>query len=218
MSIIKRIYNKCWNIRLEVYLWLRRRRLKNHNFSIISNNCVGGIMSHDLHERFNSPTVNLWFTSDDFFVFTRDLDYFLKADIIETFESGIGYPIGRIYYNEGFITLYFTHYKCFSDAVEKWRERAERVDKNNLFIVFEYPAINDDFDEQEKVKKQFDSIPYKDKIMITKQSDISSENIVHMQLYDSSYYPGKILSRKNKVSVKRYLDDYDYISFLNKSK
>lgn len=36
-----------------------RLRLQNKDFSIISNHCMGGIISHDLGLEFKSPTVNL---------------------------------------------------------------------------------------------------------------------------------------------------------------
>lgn len=218
MDFFKKVYNKCWNLRLKAYLQLKRRRLKNHDFSLITQNCIGGIMSHDLQERFNSPTVNLWFKPEDFLVFVDDLDYYLNAEIVEAFEEGIDYPIGRIYRSEHYITIYFEHYRTFEDAVAKWKERAGRVRKDNLFVVFEYPAINDTLEEQKEMKKKFDAIPYKNKIMITKCSDLSSDNIVHLHFYDETFFPGKILKRKNRVSVKRFLDDCDYVSFLNTGK
>ena len=218
MAFFKRVYNKSWNIRLKMYLRKKRKLLMNHNFSIISENCIGGIMSHDLHERFNSPTVNLWLKPEDFFIFVGDLDYFLNAEVVESFEKGIDYPIGRIYKGDSYISVYFMHYSNFSEAVEKWKERAKRIQKDNLFVVFEYPAIYDTLEEQIEVKKQFDAIPYQNKIMITKESDLSGDNIVHMSFYDETYFPGKILKRKNRFSVKRYLDDYDYVSFLNAKK
>lgn len=215
MDFFVRAYNKIWNIRLKIYLWWKRKRLKNHNFSIISKNCIGGVMSHDLGERFNSPTVNLWFNPEDFFVFVSDLDYYLNCEIKEAFEDGINYPVGRMYNGDQYITVYFMHYHSFPEAIEKWKERSKRVRKDNLFVVFEYPAINATREEQEEVKRKFDAIPCENKIMITKRSELTGKNIVHMRFYDETHYSGKILSRKNRLSVKRFLDDYDYVSFLN---
>ena len=60
--------------------WLRtpvnRRNiaaLKNTEFSLISSNCNGGFMLHDLGLQFRSPTVNLWIPPSDFIRFLRDL-------------------------------------------------------------------------------------------------------------------------------------------------
>ncbi len=55
-----------------------RKRLKNKNFTVLSNNCVGGVILHELGERFNSPTVNLFFKAEDYLKFLENLDYYLK--------------------------------------------------------------------------------------------------------------------------------------------
>lgn len=46
-----------------------RKRLNNEKFSIISSNCVGGVISHELGKQFNSPAVNLFFKNEDFVEF-----------------------------------------------------------------------------------------------------------------------------------------------------
>ena len=218
MSIIDRLLGRSWESKQKAFLEKKRKRLRNHDFSIFSNNCVGGVIYHDLGERFNSPTVNLWFKREDFFTLLDDLDYYLNAEIVEAFEKGIDYPVGRIYRGDAFITIYFMHYGSFSDAVEKWKERAKRVNKDNLFVVLEYPAINDTDEQQTEIKSRFDAIPYSNKVMLTKRSALSGKNIVHMRFYDEPHHSGKILERKDERSVKRYLDDFDYVSFLNSGK
>lgn len=40
----------------------KRRRLHAAPFSLLCNNCTGGMILHDLGLPFNSPTVNLFFT------------------------------------------------------------------------------------------------------------------------------------------------------------
>lgn len=37
----------------QIFIQMRRLRLKNHNFSIISNNCCGGIIYHDLMKKYD---------------------------------------------------------------------------------------------------------------------------------------------------------------------
>lgn len=36
-----------------------RNKLSDYQFSVFSNNCIGGVFLHDAGKRFNSPTVNL---------------------------------------------------------------------------------------------------------------------------------------------------------------
>ena len=45
---------------------IRREKLKNNDFTIISSECAGGVIYHDLGLRFDSPTINLWFKPDDY--------------------------------------------------------------------------------------------------------------------------------------------------------
>lgn len=50
-----------------------KKRLANRNFTILCNNCVGGVILHELGERFNSPTVNLFFGAEDYIKFWKNL-------------------------------------------------------------------------------------------------------------------------------------------------
>lgn len=43
-----------------------RRRLSNKNFTILSTNCIGGVMYHNLNLKFLSPTINLWISPHDY--------------------------------------------------------------------------------------------------------------------------------------------------------
>ena len=38
---------------------------------------------HELGERFNSPTVNLFFKAEDYLKFLENLDYYLKHALVE---------------------------------------------------------------------------------------------------------------------------------------
>lgn len=50
----------------------QRKRLKNDNFTIISSNCIGGLIYHRLGKEFNSPTINLRFYQNEFIKFVQD--------------------------------------------------------------------------------------------------------------------------------------------------
>lgn len=65
----------------EVYLKGRREVLKNKSFTLISNNCNGCFILHDLGVKFNTPTVNLYFGMEDFIKFLERLDYYLALEL-----------------------------------------------------------------------------------------------------------------------------------------
>ena len=113
----------------EVYLKGRREVLKNKSFTLISNNCNGCFILHDLGVKFNTPTVNLYFGMEDFIKFLERLDYYLALELEEA--EWTKYPIGKL----GDIKINFMHYENFKLAKEKWDERKKRIDKNNLYIL-----------------------------------------------------------------------------------
>ena len=57
---------------------IERLKLKNTDFTIFSQNCIGSIMYHDLGQPFKSPTINLLITPKDF------IRFMLKQIIIKS--------------------------------------------------------------------------------------------------------------------------------------
>ena len=127
-----------------------RKKLKNKP-SIITNHCIGGIISHDLGLQFKSPTVNLKILPDDFIKFIENLDKYLNAEFVEI-ESELNYPVAKL----DDITVYFVHYKTFEQAVQKWNERKARIDFNNIRVIMTARE-----GASEETLKRFDALPYK---------------------------------------------------------
>lgn len=58
---------------------MNRSRLHNQEFTLITNTCIGGIIFHDLHLRFCSPTINCGIRDhDEFLLFCGNLQYYLS--------------------------------------------------------------------------------------------------------------------------------------------
>ena len=81
-----------------------RKRLKNHNISLIASNCTGGVILHDLGLRYHSPFVNLWMKPKDFIIICQNLREYMDCELEFIQEEGIGYPVGllndvRIYFS-----------------------------------------------------------------------------------------------------------------------
>lgn len=215
MGILNRLATKTWSFRSRVYLQHLQKRLKNREFSLITNDCVGGVICHNLNMPFLSPTVNLWMTAEDYLVFLSDLPYFLSCPVEEIHEEGINYPIGLLRKGTETVKLFFMHYECFEQAVEKWTSRAKRVLFDRLYIILDYPADQASEAQQEQIKERFQKLPYPNKVMLTKSSGLHGADIVNLPFYEH-FTPGLILKRRNDRTVKRYLDDFDYVGFLNR--
>ena len=127
----------------------------------------------------------------------------------------LNYPVGELKNGEISILIEFVHYISFEEAKAKWFERSKRVDYKNIYIIWE---VSKDCGPDEELWRRFKSLKYANKVLITGNNfPVSDKDIYKMQLYDQGYYYGKLLEYKKGFQFyKRYLDDFDYVSFLNK--
>lgn len=202
----------------KAYRTLKRLRLKNRDPSILTNNCVGGIMYHDLGLEFLSPTINLFMNVREFLLFLEQLDAFLALDVEDITTQTDTYPIGLLRKSETeSVRLNFMHYQSFAQAREKWNARKKRLRRDNIYIVLEYPGVNADKAEAEEILARFEALPYAHKRLLTGCPAMQGPEVEHLPVYDAAFRPGKALIYKSPrlFSVRRYLDDFDYIRFLN---
>ncbi len=219
MSVFEKIISRLQNYRFilaekrrQRYLAKKRKRNKNTDITIITNNCVGGIIYSDLGLKFLSPTINLFIPVDDYFEFLNNLRHYLNCEIIQKDMPEYSYPVGVLKNGQKEILVHFMHYKSFEEAKNKWIERSKRVNFDNLYIIFEYSS---DTDINSPYYLKFKELPFLKKRMITYAPNLNDEEVVHCELYHQDYYPGKILKYTTEYSKKRYLDYFDYVSFFN---
>lgn len=208
---MKRICNKlknfCWKFFRKKVNKRLRKELANPNVSIISNNCTGGIISHDLGLRFLSPTVNLFMEANDFVKLCENLEYYLGVtQIEEVIDTTRNYPVGKL----GDITLYFVHYKTFEEARKKWLERRKRVDLNNIRI---FGCDRDGMTEQ--LMDRFGKLPYP-KVLFT-HLPMDRNYTYYIKGYEKEKEVGLVLDGIGWKG-KRVIDQFDYVRFLNEGK
>ena len=59
-----------------------RKRLINREFTIISSNCTGGVICHELGVRFDSPFVNVHINAPDFIKILKNLHYYVNCNMM----------------------------------------------------------------------------------------------------------------------------------------
>ena len=136
-----------------------KQKLDGVNFSILSNNCLGGVFYHDAGHYFTSPTINLAFDGPDFIRFLERPSYYLEKDIEFLNIGNNKFPIGVI----DDVKISFVHYKSEKEASEAWERRKHRIIWDNLFIV----ATDHDGLYLPEMLARFDKLPYKNKVMFT---------------------------------------------------
>lgn len=184
----------------EFFLTNRRRlmtqRIKSKidvsDVSIISMNCIGGVLYHDLSQRFLTPTVNLFFSAGDFIKFVSNLDYYLSITPVVVMNEK--YPVGTL----DDIKIHFMHYDNSEDALNKWEIRKKRINKDKIFVIMT---------EQNGFTKEhfemFKHIKYP-KILFAKTKEFEYENSLYFSKYKNyetlpDIIPGRYMYNKMKL-------------------
>lgn len=134
-----------------------KEKLSKVDFTIFSNNCLGGVFYHDADKQFTSPLINTALDGDDFIRFLERPEYYLKHEMEFITWKGHNYPIARI----DDIEVRFVHYKSNEEAESKWRERSDRIIWDNIYVI----ATNHDGLGREILLERFNQLPYLNKIL-----------------------------------------------------
>lgn len=208
-------------LRNEIFIPLtcrnRGNKLRQTNFTIISNNCWGGVVyeAHNLQKE--SPTVGMFFMAEDYIRFLSHLKEYLAAELTfikpeesrwknDSATSGDKrwgtYPIGKIHIgrNES-IEIFFLHYHSEKEAREKWKRRIKRINWNKLLIKF-----NDQNGCTEEYIKSFETLPYKNKVCFTVRDFPQYKSVV------------RIKAPKNHEFIRASYEPYGKSKFIDVTK
>lgn len=187
------------------YLYHKRRKLKNHNPTVLSSNCNGAMILHDMRCCFNSPMVNLYVLPEDFLKLLAEPMRYFREELVEI-ETDRDFPVGRVLD----ITIYFMHYKSFEEAKGKWCERAKRVNMDNLFVMM----TEKDGCTEEQIAR-FDALPYKNKVIFTHRLYPKYKSAYYIPGFEQIGEMGILSDNKPGFWKRRYIDEFDYVRFLN---
>ena len=167
------------NLKVKIMSYFRKQcnymKLKNKNFTIISNNCWGGDVYQMYGLEYTSPTIGLYLYESDYIKFVADLEKYLAQDLIfiqpeesrfysklcqEFGTEKLGFPIAQILDVE----IMFLHYKSIDEAREKWERRKKRINRSNILF-----KLSDRTDCNEEIIRAFCALPYENKICFTKK-------------------------------------------------
>lgn len=206
MSMLQKFKNLFQRIEWRLYKEVKRLRLKNRNPSIIASNCVGTLIYYDMKIRFLSPTINLSFDMNDYVRFLENMRWYLEQPLVYHDDPRFEYPCGML----GDIEIRFNHYKTFEDASSKWEERKKRINWDNLYII----GVDRDGCTYETIKR-FDALPYKNKVIITHQEYPEIQSAYCLPEFEKQGQVGIITNFRDQFLIRRYMDEFDYVAFLN---
>lgn len=112
-----------------------RKRLQNHDMTLLIPNCGGGHLFHDLGLRFMSPTINLMMYQNEFLLFVLHLDDYIHNDLVFYKHDEFSFPCAELK-ADGLpdVHIHFTHYESEQEAREKWDSRKKRINRDNMFV------------------------------------------------------------------------------------
>lgn len=124
----------------------RTKKLKHTDFTVISNNCWGGVCYEFFGMPKKTPTVGAYFYAEDFVKMCKDLKRYmsLELEIIPASESkhieslrAKGEQtvlVGRL----GDVEIIFLHYHEADELLAKWKRRVERINWDRVILKFSY--------------------------------------------------------------------------------
>lgn len=163
----------------------RGTKLNKAEFTIISNNCWGGMVYESYNLIKQSPTVGLYMLPTDYLKFISNIKWYLnqKLNFIEPDESDNANYIRKVIRDKEYgtypvanladIEIYFVHYVSRKSVVEKWERRKKRINWDHILYKF-----NDQNGCTDKQLKQFVALPLKNKVAFTVRDGFENSNIV----------------------------------------
>ncbi len=204
-----------WNVKDRYFSVFEKTKLHKHNFSIISNSCLAGSIYHKYGLQYTSPTIGTFFYSNEYLRLLENFRYYMGQQLILKDSSRLPevnllmsktykFPVGVL---GGDVEVLFLHYASKDEAAAKWARRVQRINYDNLFVIFTDAgaagggAGNDDF--KEEYVERFERLPYENKVLFS-AIPRRGAHVVHIRDSDPNYpwVENMVFNRK----FEKYLD------------
>lgn len=206
-AFLKKIKTAVHKLCRKQYVNKMRKGLVNNSVSVFSSNCVGCCVLHDLGLQFNSPFVNLFVNAEDYMKYLRNPQKYNAMEFTEL-ESEFPYPLGQL----GDLTFHFVHYASFEQAVSAFKRRVERINYENLFVIF---SEKDGCSREMLV--EFDSLPYVNKVVFTHKPYENIKSAYYIKGFEKDGEVGNLVKWDRKIGRRLY-DRFDFVSWFNNGK
>ncbi|WP_347052934.1 DUF1919 domain-containing protein [Flavobacterium olei] len=200
----------------KIYCVVARTRLKNHNFTIISNDCWGGGVYEDLQLQYTTPIVGLFFHAPCYIDFLENFNHLIHLQLLfkdeskykeandYRFQNNHYYPIAKLKEVE----VHFLHYESVQEAISNWNRRKARINYNNLFFKFSdsnlcTPELIERFDKL--------PVPENNKVMFAAKKMNTVKSVVFLRHYKRKLSIGDIYNNR-----WAYRKNFDVVKWLNK--
>ena len=199
---IRKVYRK-------IHRYFLRKRLKNHDFTLLAPTCIAGVMYHELGMPFLSPTINLWMYDKDFVKFVHNLKHYLDTPL--RFVKGID-STPTAYLDD--ILIHFNHYHSEEEARTKWEERKKRVNLDNLYVIMADQPDGGVVTHEDMLSLK--KLPLRNKAVLSIRDYDDIDYIVHLPKDPNKDCVNMYMFDKSKVLARfRWERDWDYVKWIN---
>ncbi len=200
MRIFRKLESVTFKLYGRIFSKALLRKVKNRNFTLFCNTCIGGYIYYRMQLRYLSPTINLWFESTDMIKFLLNPTKYLNSEL-KLLNMENGHPVCSL----EDIILHFNHSDSFESAQIDWKRRRDRVDLSNCY------AIIVDMDNKiettdERIKEI--SLMYKNTVVLNTKHDSGLFKKINLKYQDEWHY--------NFLGIHDWEKQWDFAKFLNK--
>ena len=172
--IVKRIGGKLQALQNTKKIRKAQKAFTNRDVTIISQNCIGGVVSHDMNMPFRSPTINMFFPAKDFVRFVSRLEHYLNMELLLSWTEE--YPVGKL----DDVELHFVHYSNCQEAKAAWERRKNRVNLRNVVVL---STDRDGFDDG--VFTKWKALPYPKLLFTACEKYVEDGEAIYFPQYSS---------------------------------
>lgn len=204
---ILRYNKKIWIFRTKInkYLYPQYTGEKT-GISIISQNCIGGVLMHEYNMKFLTPTINCYMSMPDFVSFCEELSKNLRVELQESDENSENkFPVAKL--NE--LKLMAVHYQTFDEFKNAWNKRRQRVNFDRVFIIM---TDRDGFTEA--LLPRIAKLPY-EKVLFSHIDYPEYDFVCKIPGFENANTVGS-LTDYSGIKGKRLYSYYDFKSCFNK--
>lgn len=193
---------KGWLIRKRnaLVITCAKKQLKAKNFTVISQNCIGGVFYHDMGMQFLSPTINTFIPEPGFVKLVLNLRHYMEQELVMRW--GETYPIGTV----DDVEIHFMHYHTCREAEEAWNKRKARINWDKIFVI---GTDRDGFDDA--VYEQWKQITYS-KILFTAHPEFT-EDAVHYPEYCEDGQIGDLIAGRLFYRKGQLIEEIGRLNF-----
>lgn len=182
--------------------------LKNR-ITIISDDCWGGYIYHNLYMSFFSPFVNIFIQRNQYVRLIQNIRYYLQQPLIKEREASVRgnlCAMGSLGEGEDKVCLELVHSVSFNEAKTIWDRRVRRINMDNLFIKMGLDASDEHCYEYLEI---FDRIPEKKVCFFSGEQNY--KNVLYLERFELFVRDG------NRMDTIKYHDYVRKMPWLLKS-